>query len=118
PSVRLIGGPLDTFERNAKVVEPAGVIVSTPFGRNVFTPMLIPLSSGTGRFHVMSQFGDSVGNAQAEASIASAKIPVRGRRIRAWISWLDLPQRTVRGGGGNCYVHHNRDGRAPVNDTI
>ena len=55
----------------------------TPLGRKVETPIFIALSSGTGRFHDMSQFGDSVGNAQAEASIANAKIPTAGRRMYA-----------------------------------
>src|SRR4051812_27087366 len=57
--------------------------VSTPVGRNFVTAMLIASLSGTGRFHVMSQLGDSVGNAQAEASIASAIIPTSGRRMCA-----------------------------------
>ena len=67
-----------------KAVGTAGlplVTSVTPLGKNVETPMLMALSSGTGRFHVMSQFGDSVGKAQADASIASAIIPTSGRRM-------------------------------------
>src|ERR1041385_8683751 len=54
----------------------------TPFGTKDATPMLrLPLS-GIGTFHVISQFGASVGMEQA-ARIASANIPTSGRRMRA-----------------------------------
>jgi hypothetical protein len=89
PSVRLIGGTADTLALNAVGVPPLLTSV-TPLGKNVETPMFIALSSGTGRFHVMSQFGDSVGNAQADASIASAIIPTSGRRMFAGFGWAGI----------------------------
>src|SRR3954451_19631009 len=78
PSVRLIGGDDATCALKAAGVPAATV---TPAGRKLAIGIFnLPLS-GTGRFHVVSQLGASVGIAQA-ASSASAKIPTSGRRMK------------------------------------
>src|SRR4051794_76477 len=75
PSVRLIGGAALTVALKAVAGLPT---VVTPTGRNDDTPTFSASLSGIGRFHVMSQLGESVGIAQAARS-ASAKIPTSGR---------------------------------------
>ena len=104
PSGRLNGAGEPTAARKAVAGLP---MVVTPVGRKDETPTFrLPLS-GTGRFHVMSQLGDSVGIAQAEASIASAKIPTSGRRIRGpSLKWRGR-RNEVRGGGGSAHFTGN-----------
>jgi hypothetical protein len=85
-----MGGTELTWALKAEGVVAGGIgaMSVTPDGRIFWTPIFCgPSSWGSGRFQVMSQFGASVGNAQAAASTASASVPLRERRIEEFIWW-------------------------------